>query len=226
MQNLNNDIGKIKICNKCKKEKELNQFVKDKNSKDKLSYKCKECNKKYKEDNKENIKNNWKIYYIKNKEKLKKNSKEYIESRISERTEYNKKNFQNKKEQIYQYNKKHRNLPKNKLKEALRTSLYLILKRNKIYKNNKSIKYLGCTLEEYKQHIESQFKPEMNWDNHGKVWELDHIQPLSKFNMGIEENIFKAFNYINMQPLFKTTEIAKQFGYINEIGNRNKLNKI
>jgi hypothetical protein len=28
-----------------------------------------------------------------------------------------------------------------------------------------------------------------------------------------------------MQPLFKTTEIAESFGYMDEIGNRNKLNK-
>jgi len=28
--------------------------------------------------------------------------------------------------------------------------------------------------------------------------------------------------YTNLQPLFKTTEIAKSLGYINEMGNRNK----
>ena len=34
----------------------------------------------------------------------------------------------------------------------------------------------------------------------------------------------KCFHYTNLQPLFKTTEIAKQFGYENEVGNRNKSN--
>jgi hypothetical protein len=36
----------------------------------------------------------------------------------------------------------------------------------------------------------------------------------------------KCFNYNNLQPLFKTTQIAESFGYINNIGNRNKNNKI
>jgi hypothetical protein len=32
--------------------------------------------------------------------------------------------------------------------------------------------------------------------------------------------------YTNLQPLFKTSDMAKSLGYIHEIGNRNKSNKI
>ena len=32
----------------------------------------------------------------------------------------------------------------------------------------------------------------------------------------------KCFYYMNMQPLFKTSDIAKSFGYIDHMGNRNK----
>ena len=35
----------------------------------------------------------------------------------------------------------------------------------------------------------------------------------------------QCFNFTNFKHLFKTTEIAKSFGYINEIGNREKSNK-
>ena len=38
--------------------------------------------------------------------------------------------------------------------------------------------------------------------------------------------IYKAFGYENTQPLFKTTEIAESYGYKNEIGNRDKGDKI
>ena len=65
----------------------------------------------------------------------------------------------------------------------------------------------------------------MTWENYGSVWEIDHIKPISKFDFSVEENIFQAFNYNNTQPLFKTTEIAKSFGFEDQIGNRNKLNK-
>ena len=65
----------------------------------------------------------------------------------------------------------------------------------------------------------------MTWENHGVVWEIDHIKSISSFDLTINENIYKAFNYLNTQPLFKTTEIAKNFGYTNEVGNRNKGDK-
>jgi len=62
----------------------------------------------------------------------------------------------------------------------------------------------------------------MNWSNQGKIWEIDHIIPISKFDLTNQNEQKKAFHYTNTQPLFKTTQIAKQLGY-NEIGNRNKL---
>jgi hypothetical protein len=65
----------------------------------------------------------------------------------------------------------------------------------------------------------------MNWENQGMVWEMDHIKPCDSFNLGILEEQYKCFHYTNIQPLFKTTEIAEQNGYKNEIGNRNKSNK-
>ena len=70
------------------------------------------------------------------------------------------------------------------------------------------------------------FLQEMNWENYGIVWEIDHKTPLSSFDLTQEKNIYEAFNYKNTQPLFKTTEIAKNFGYTDQIGNRNKSNKL
>ena len=92
-------------------------------------------------------------------------------------------------------------------------------------KNSKSLELLGCTIGEFKQHLEKQFKPEMTWDNHGEIWEIDHIKACANFDLSSLEEQQKCFHYSNLQPLFKTTEIAKSFGYINQIGNRNKSNK-
>jgi hypothetical protein len=93
-------------------------------------------------------------------------------------------------------------------------------------KNESSIKYLDCSIKEYIVYLENIFLQEMNWENYGTIWEIDHKTPLSIFDLTKEENIHKAFNYQNTQPLFKTTEIAKSFGYIDQIGNRNKSNKL
>jgi hypothetical protein len=62
----------------------------------------------------------------------------------------------------------------------------------------------------------------MNWENHGIVWEIDHIKACANFDLKDIEQQKECFHYTNIQPLFKTTEIAEQHGYQNEIGNRNK----
>jgi hypothetical protein len=52
----------IKICTKCKIEKELSEFSKDKTQKDGLRNKCKSCCKEYRQANKEIIKEKNKKY--------------------------------------------------------------------------------------------------------------------------------------------------------------------
>ncbi len=97
-----------------------------------------------------------------------------------------------------------------KLKSNLRCRLNQILKKQKTYKNNNTLKYLGCSLNEYKLYLESQFQNDMNWDNHGLIWEVDHIIPCSSFDLTIEDNIYKCFNYKNTQPLYKSLNRSKK----------------
>lgn len=125
----------------------------------------------------------------------------------------------NKKTTSYknQYNDKKKNWEINKqqtdinykLSGNLRCRLNSSLRSQYTQKNNSFIKYLGCSIEEYKLFLEKQFETDMNWDNHGVLWEIDHIYPLSKFDLTKEENIFKAFNYKNTQPLYKSENKSK-----------------
>ena len=62
-------------------------------------------------------------------------------------------------------------------------------------------KYLGCPINEYKQYLEKLFNPEMNWENYGTYWEIDHKKAISNFDLTKEEEIYKAFHYTNTQPL-------------------------
>lgn len=68
---------------------------------------------------------------------------------------------------------------------------------------------LGCTLEEFKQHLESQFTPEMNWKNIGKVWTLDHKEPCSYFNLCLEMDVLICYNFNNYQPMLKLENQSK-----------------
>ena len=87
-------------------------------------------------------------------------------------------------------------------------------------KGKKTEQVLGCTMEEFIQHLQSQFIKGMSFENHGIVWEIDHIEKLSSSKT--EEDIIKLNHYTNLRPLFKTTEIATQLGYSDIIGNRNR----
>lgn len=216
----------MKTCKKCDVPKELDEFSKRKNAKDGLNYWCKQCNSDYILDNKEQHQTSLKIWYKKNKELVNTRSKTYNYSEKGKIS--NKKSREKNKETTYQKNKiytknKYKNNSLYRLKIIIRTRIYSILKGNK---NHKSIEIIGCTIKEYKNHLEKQFKPEMSWENHGKIWEIDHIKPCDSFNLITLEEQQKCFHYNNVQPLFKTTEIAESFGYSNEIGNREKSNKI
>lgn len=161
--------------------------------------KCKSCNTEYMKRYRKTPQ--YKEYYEKDYEKTK-----------EKRLKYKKQYYQDNKEERAQYMRewKEKN-PHFKLQNSIRSYISTSLK-----KQSESIKYLGCSWEVFYKHIESQFLPEMNWENYGIVWEIDHKKPLSKGG---------SFHYENCQPLFITTQIAENFGYVNYVGNRNKGNK-
>jgi len=229
----------MKKCSRCKISKELDQFNKRTLSKDKHGNTCKECVneynklydfKKWNKDNKERLKEKSLEYYQDNKEHIKNRSKDYF-NKDKDRHRIRTKNW-HLKNKDYHINKtinwiknEMKINPVFKLKEILRGRIYSVLIKNKIPKIASTLILLGCTPECFKSYIESLFKPEMNWDNYGTIWEIDHITACSKFDLTDPEQQKECFHYSNMQPLFKTTLIAESFGYANYIGNRNKYNK-
>lgn len=224
----------MKICSKCNLEKELKSFYKDKSHLDGLTSSCKECYKLYKNNNKE-LQQKWaKNNYENNKNEIKLFNKEYYNNnkeqhfnRMKKWNELNpdySKNYS--KENKDKINKKRRELhslyPEKKIKAILRNRLIELLIKNKSKKSKSALFLIGCEIKEAILYIESLFFPEMSWENHGVIWEIDHIIPCSSFDFNIVEEQQKCFHYTNLQPLFKTTKIAKSFGYNNIIGNRNK----
>ena len=107
-----------------------------------------------------------------------------------------------------------------------RVRFHTILKRYHATGKESSLKYMGCSPSEYTLYLEQQFLPEMNWENHGSGWEIDHIIPIASFDFSDEEQIKQCFHFSNHQPLFITTEMAESFGYMGYIGNKNKQDKI
>ena len=92
----------------------------------------------------------------------------------------------------------------------IRTRINLALKRNS--KITTTTKLLDCSLEFLKQHLESQFKPGMTWNNYGK-WHIDHIRPCSSFDLSKMSEQKKCFNWKNLQPLWEKENLIKKDKY-------------
>ena len=128
-------------------------------------------------------------YREKNKEKIAIRSKEYYE-----------KNKEKNLKRAWQYRKKRlKNDPYFKFICSLRSRISSTFKRKT--KRSSIITLLGCPVEIAVKHLEKQFTDGMTWDNYGQ-WHIDHISPLSSFNLEEEQDLKKACHYTNLQPLW------------------------
>jgi hypothetical protein len=88
----------------------------------------------------------------------------------------------------------------------LRSRIVQFVKSKKIHKDNKTLDLVGCSTEFLKEHLQSQFKNGMSWDNYGS-WHIDHIIPLSSAKTTEEFN--KLCHYSNLQPLWASENLSK-----------------
>jgi hypothetical protein len=230
----------MKSCIKCKNVFEVNSinFHQRKQSKDGFESICKNCKKEYDKQytlaNKETRYAKCREWNKSNKEKLVETTQNWIQNNQERHKEIKKNAFQKhmlnpenknkRREYDREYVKqKRQNDIEYKIKDSVGSIINYHLKEKK---SESTIEYLGCSIKEYIVYLENMFLQNMSWENYGAIWEIDHKIPLSSFNLTQEENIYEAFKYQNTQPLFKTTEIAESFGYVDQIGNRNKSNKL
>lgn len=77
--------------------------------------------------------------------------------------------------------------------------------RNKKVKDHR-IQYLGIAPYYYEKWMEYQFDTEMAWDNYGIYWEIEHIIPISSFDLTKEKEIYSYFDWKNTRPIRKSAE--------------------
>ena len=177
----------MKTCKRCNIEKSLDQYCKRKEEKDGLHRYCKPC-----------MRQRLKNEYNKDKEKHLERTRMYQEN--------NRDYFRSKSNNHYHSNKDYyrewnRTKYSTDILFRLRHTINALINHHlKEGKSQNSIDYLGCTIQEYKIYLEPMFQPEMNWDNYGSYWEIDHIYPLAKGG---------SFHYTNTQPLTITDNRVK-----------------
>ena len=164
---------------------------------------------RYHKANKEKLNERKRQYYHANKDKMKADNKVW-------RTE--------NKEHIREYQNKYEKTRKQidplfALTTSIRSLIRRSFNRTNYRKNTKTEQILGCTFQEFKEHLESQFEPWMRWDNRGLYngtpnygWDIDHIIPVS--STATNEDIVRLNHYTNLKPLC---------GYINRDVKRDLL---
>jgi len=199
--------------------------------------KIKERVRQYRKNNKEKISSKRSVKNL-DKEVLEK-KREVGKQRYQQNKEkvliYQKQRYQQNKEKIkgsvseYRKNNKEkindwrRNRRKNdrlfNLMCNYRSRISGILKERGYRKKSKTYQILGCSFEEFKEHLEKQFEPWMNWDNYGKYngelnfgWDIDHVIPQSSAKT--EDELLQLNHYTNLKPLCS---------YINRDIKRNNL---
>lgn len=190
----------MKKCTKCKVEKPFDEFWKHPLGKNGLCPSCKSCAKQYQEANKERRAEYDKQHYEANKERKAELNKQWFEFNKERRAEYNKQRRQT--DSIFKFRHNVRTLIANSFKRGT----------NQFRKNTKTETILGCTIEEFRIYIQSQFKKGMYFNNHGE-WHLDHIIPLA--SASTEEEIIKLNHYTNFQPLWAEENFKKSNKIVN-----------
>lgn len=67
---------------------------------------------------------------------------------------------------------------------------------------------LGCDRLYLMDYLENLFEDGMTWENYGE-WHIDHIKPLSIFDLTLEEDFKQAVHYTNLQPLWAKDNMSK-----------------
>jgi len=201
-----------KICSKCKEEKQLCEFAKDKRKPNGITSVCLSCVSQYQKNyyakNSDKIIKRVKKYEIENKEKISKSSKLYYEKNKEKIREYKKKWTQLNKERINEKERERKKIPLIKLKHIVRNRILVYFKNKGYKKNTKTFDLIGCTAEELKKYIEKLFTDGMCWEKMGKEIHIDHIIPLSSAKT--EEELYKLCHYSNLQPLWAKDNLSKK----------------
>lgn len=77
-------------------------------------------------------------------------------------------------------------------------------------KSGSAVRDLGCSIANLKLYLESKFTEGMSWDNYGRSgWHIDHIVPLSHYDLTDREQLLKACHFTNLQPLWAKDNYRK-----------------
>jgi hypothetical protein len=167
-----------------------------------VKHQKKEYNKKYYEENKARILARNAMYRASNEETIDAQRRQY---RVRSR------------EHIAQKNREYLPIKKQKIKERRRTDEHFRLAeviRSKVHKMLRGLPtsyrdLIGMDLEPLRDWLAFQFDPGMSWDNYGTAWHIDHVLPMSRFDLANARDRAICFGWTNLQPLWASDNRQK-----------------
>jgi hypothetical protein len=76
------------------------------------------------------------------------------------------------------------------------------------FKSKRTLEYLGCSADDLRDWLESQFTEGMTWENYGvDGWHVDHRTPLA--SASTMEELVLLLHYSNLQPLWAADNLSK-----------------
>ncbi len=163
---------------------------------------CQEKHKIYRDNNKEHLNNYNKNYYHNNKEVDKVRCKKWREDNKEYYREYCRKSFINKRNSDVEF----------RILCNLRRRIHHALMGEN--KSARTIELLGCDIDFLKVHLEKTALRNgyMNFnieDFDGKDFYLDHVLPVSSFDLCNVEEQRRCFNFMNLQILSALDNLRK-----------------
>jgi hypothetical protein len=150
----------------------------------------------YREADPAKAKARWRAYYAKNRDKM-----------IARSAIYAKENPEKRRATTRAWAKKKYNEDSAfKMMARMRVRFCEILRKQ----NQKNSFSLRMNKDDLRAHIEKQFLPGMTWENHGKVWHVDHIRPCSSYDFGDPEQARACFSLPNLRPLWAKENMQKK----------------
>ena len=212
-----------KKCNKCLVEWYPAErfFSPDRRAADGLTSYCKSCrnmmnrkrhaldpekhramDRRYRLANPEKVKERHRLYRHHNPEKV----RESVRIATKRWRENNPEKY---REKYTEANRLKNKIPKNRLSNCMRSGMIKSLKNGKCGKSWESL--VGYTCDDLMNHLESQFKKGMTWENQGE-WHIDHIRPVSDFNFTTidDPEFLECWSLWNLQPMWANDNWSKQ----------------
>jgi len=199
-------------CNVCSNNKLISLFIKNRKI-------CIECNNnkrrtKYGTDDIYRVNTIKKVLEFKQKKIIEKNKLKELELGIGNiKCKYCN---EIKKKERFRHNRLkckdcEREEPNSKIIRNVRSRIFSAIKN----KSKHTIEYLGCNCNEYLNWILNN-ADDYTFENHGKEWHIDHVIPISKFDLNNEEEQLIAFNWRNTMPLSCKENLEKNNKIIKE----------